>query len=50
MEIIYSHEPFSKNYDMPVDHFLFLLAVLSYRSNLARSTRSNPNPKHAHLN
>ena len=41
----YYHEPFSKNYDMPVDHFLFLLAVLSYRSNLARSTRSNPNPK-----
>ena len=45
MEIIYYHEPFCKNYDMPVDHFLFLLAVLSYRSNLARSTLSNPNPK-----
>ena len=45
MEIIYYHEPFSKNYDMSVDHLLFLFAVLSNRSNLARSTRSNPNPK-----
>ena len=38
MEIIYYHKPFSKNYNKPVDHFLFLLAVLSYRYNLARST------------
>ena len=38
MEIIYYHKPISKNYNKPVDHFLFLLAVLSYRYNLARST------------
>ena len=38
MEIIYFHKPFSKNCNKPVDHFLFLLAVLSYRYNLARST------------
>ena len=31
MEIIYYHKPFSKNYNKPVDRFLFLLAVLSYR-------------------
>ena len=28
MEIIYYHEPFSKNYNKSVDHFLFLLALL----------------------
>ena len=33
MEIIYYHKPFSKNYNKPVDHFLFLLAVLSYSQN-----------------
>ena len=38
MEIVYQHKPFSKNYNKPVDHFLFLLAVLSYRHNLARLT------------
>ena len=37
MEIIYYHKPFSKNCNKPVDHFLFLLAVLFYRYNLARS-------------
>ena len=31
IEIIYYHKPFSKNYNKPVDHFLFLLAVLPYR-------------------
>ena len=38
MEIIHQHKPLSKNYNKPVDHFLFLSAVLSYRYNLARST------------
>ena len=38
MEIVYQHKPFSKNYNKPLDHFLFLLAVLSYRYNLARFT------------
>ena len=50
MEIIYYHKPFSKNCNKPVDHFLFLLAVLSYRYNLARSTplllRGNLRCKH----
>ena len=50
MEIIYYHKPFSKNYNRPVDHFLLLLAVLSYRYNLARSTplllRGNLRCKH----
>ena len=41
MEIVYQHKPFSKNYNKPVDHFLFLLAVLSYRYNLARLTLKN---------
>ena len=31
MEIRYCHTPFSKNFNKPVDHFLFLLAVLPYR-------------------
>ena len=33
MEIRYCHTPFSQNYNEPVDHFLFLLAVLPYRWN-----------------
>ena len=33
MEIIHYHKPFSKNYNRPVDHFLFLLTVLSYKWN-----------------
>ena len=28
MEMIYYHKPVSKSYTKPVDHFLFLLAVL----------------------
>ena len=31
MEITYLYKPFSKHYNKPVDHFLFLLAVLPYR-------------------
>ena len=27
MEKIYWHKPFSRHYNKPVDHFLFLLAV-----------------------
>ena len=33
MEIIHYHKPFSKNYNRPVVHFLFLLTVLSYKWN-----------------
>ena len=33
MEIIHYHKPLSKNYNRPVDHFLFLLTVLSYKWN-----------------
>ena len=30
MEITYLHRPFNRHYNKPLNHFLFLLAVLPY--------------------